>query len=103
MIDESQREEYIAAAYGSEHDITYAVEELGLLQREQLFHLVAQDIGGEYYDLSEFRTRAAGAARRPRGHGKLYQCFPIQFLDQGLQVAIANPLDPRTSRNSVSP
>jgi type IV pilus assembly protein PilB len=95
LIDESQREEYIAAAYGSEHDITYAVEELGLLQREQLFHLVAQDIGGEYYDLSEFEPAPQVLRAVPAGTAKLYQCFPIQFLDQGLQVAIANPLDPQ--------
>ncbi len=95
LIDESQREDYIAAAYGSEHDITYAVEELGLLQREQLFHLVAQDIGGDYYDLSEFEPARHVLLAVPAGTAKEYQCFPIQFLDQGLQVAIANPLDPQ--------
>jgi hypothetical protein len=30
------------------------VEQMGIIQRDQLFQLVAQDIGGEYYDLSEF-------------------------------------------------
>ncbi len=95
LIDESQREDYIAAAYGSEHDITYAVEEFGLLQREQLFHLVAQDIGGDYYDLSDFEPAPQVLRAVPAGTAKLYQCFPIQFLDQGLQVAIANPLDPQ--------
>lgn len=95
LIDDSQREEYIAAAYGSEHDITYAVEELGLLQRDQLFQLVAQDIGGEYYDLTGFEPAPQVLRAVPGGTAKLYQCFPIQFLDQGLQVAIANPLDPQ--------
>jgi type IV pilus assembly protein PilB len=95
LIDDSQREEYIAAAYGSERDITYAVEELGLLQREQLFQLVAQDIGGEYYDLTGFEPAPQVLRAVPGGTAKLYQCFPIQFLDQGLQVAIANPLDPQ--------
>ncbi len=95
LIDESQREDYIAAAYGSEQDITHAVEEFGLLQREQLFHLVAQDIGGDYYDLSEFEPAPQVLRAVPAGTAKLYQCFPIQFLEQGLQVAIANPLDPQ--------
>lgn len=95
LIDDSQREDYIAAAYGSEHDITYAVEELGLLQRDQLFHLVAQDIGGEFYDLSEFEPAPQVLRAVPAGTAKLYQCFPIQFLEQGLQIAIANPLDPQ--------
>lgn len=95
LIDDSQRDEYVAAAYGSEHDITYAVEELGLLQRDQLFQLVAQDIGGEYYDLTGFEPAPQVLKAVPAGTAKLYQCFPIQFLDQGLQVAIANPLDPQ--------
>ncbi|HRQ88473.1 MAG TPA: GspE/PulE family protein [Bacteroidia bacterium] len=95
LIDDSQREDYIAAAYGSEHDITYAVEELGLLQRDQLFQLVAQDIGGEYYDLTGFEPAPQVLRAVPAGTAKLYQCFPIQFLDGGLQVAIANPLDPQ--------
>lgn len=95
LIDDSQRDDYIAAAHGSEHDITYAVEELGLLQRDQLFHLVAQDIGGEYYDLTGFEPAPQVLRAVPAGTAKLYQCFPIQFLDQGLQVALANPLDPQ--------
>ena len=95
LIDDSQRDDYIAAAYGSEHDITYAVEEMGLLQRDQLFQLVAQDIGGEYYDLSDFEPAPQVLKAVPAGTAKLYQCFPIQFLEQGLQVAIANPLDPQ--------
>ncbi|HQW29003.1 MAG TPA: pilus assembly protein PilB, partial [Verrucomicrobiales bacterium] len=95
MIDDSQREDYIAAAYGSDHDITYAVEEMGLLQREQLFQLVAQDIGGEYYDLTDFEPAPQMLLAVPAGTAKLYQCFPIQFLEHGLQVAIANPLDPQ--------
>lgn len=95
LVDESQRDETIAAAYGSEHDITYAVEEMGILQRDQLFQLVAQDIGGEFYDLSDFEPAPQVLRAVPGGTAKLYQCFPIQFLDHGLQVAIANPLDPQ--------
>jgi type IV pilus assembly protein PilB len=95
LIDDSQRDEYIAAAYASDRDITYAVEELGLLQRDQLFQLVAQDIGGEFYDLTGFEPAPQVLRAVPGGTAKLYQCFPIQFLDQGLQVAIANPLDPQ--------
>src|SRR5210317_1032086 len=95
LIDESQREEYISAVYESEHDVTQAVEDLGVIQRDQLFHLVAQDIGGEYYDLAEFEPAPQVLKAIPAGTAKLYQAFPIQFLDEGLQVVIANPLDPQ--------
>ena len=95
LIDDSQRQEYISAVYESEHDVTQAVEDLGVIQRDQLFHLVAQDIGGEYYDLADFEPAPQVLRAVPAGTAKLYQAFPIQFLDEGLQVAIANPLDPQ--------
>ena len=95
LIDESQRQEYVSAVYESEHDVTQAVEDLGVIQRDQLFHLVAQDIGGEYYDLAEFEPAPQVLKSIPAGTAKLYQAFPIQILDEGLQVVIANPLDPQ--------
>lgn len=95
LIDDSQRAEYITAALESEHDVTQAMEDLGVIQRDQLFHLVAQDIGGEFYDLSEFAPEPQVLAAVPAGTAKLYQVFPIQFLENGLQVAVANPLDPQ--------
>lgn len=95
LIDDSQRDEYITAANGSENDITYAVEEMGVIQRDQLFQLVAQDIGGEFYDLTDFEPAPQVLKAVPAGTAKLYQVIPIQFLETGLQVAIANPLDPQ--------
>ncbi|MDF1826350.1 MAG: GspE/PulE family protein [Verrucomicrobiales bacterium] len=95
LIDDSQRGDYIAAANESENDITYAVEEMGVIQRDQLFQLVAQDIGGEFYDLTDFEPAPQVLKAVPAGTAKLYQVIPIQFLETGLQVAIANPLDPQ--------
>lgn len=95
LIDDSQRGDYIDAAHANENDVTVAVEEMGVIQRDQLFQLVAQDIGGEFYDLSEFEPAPQVLKAVPAGTAKLYQAFPIQFLDAGLQVAIANPLDPQ--------
>lgn len=95
LVEDSQRSEYIGAVHDSEHDVTQAVEELGIIQRDQLFQLVAQDIGGEFYDLSDFTPEDHVLMAIPAGTAKLYQAIPIQFLDEGLQVAIANPLDPQ--------
>jgi len=95
ILDQSQREEYISAVYASEVDVTHAIEQWGILQRDQLFQLVAQDIGGEFYDLSEFEPAPQVLRAVPAGTAKLYQAFPIQFLEGGLQVAVANPLDPQ--------
>ena len=95
LIDDAQRSEYITAGHESGVDITQAVEQMGIIQRDQLFQLVAQDIGGEYYDLNDFEPAQQVLMAVPAGTAKLYQAIPIQFLDGGLQVAIANPLDPQ--------
>ncbi|MEM7699160.1 MAG: GspE/PulE family protein [Verrucomicrobiota bacterium] len=95
LIDESQRDDYIAAGEGSEVDITEAVEQWGILERSQVFQLIAQDIGGEFYDLTDFEPAQQVLMSVPGGTAKLYEAFPIQFLDQGLQVALVNPLDPQ--------
>lgn len=95
LIEESQRDEFISAAHANENDVATTVEEMGVIQRDQLFHLVAQDIGGEFYDLTGFEPAPQVLRAVPAGTAKLYQAFPIQFLDEGLQVAIANPLDPQ--------
>jgi len=95
LIDDSQRSDCIVAAHDSGKDITFAVEEMGIIQRDQLFQLIAQDIGGEFYDLSDFEPEEVVLRAVPAGTAKLYQAMPIQFLEGGLQVAIANPLDPQ--------
>lgn len=95
LIDESQRDEYITAGQAHEQDITHAVEEWGVIQRDQLFQLVAQDIGGEFYDLSEFQPPPQVLRAMTGGDAKLYQAIPIQFLEGGLQVAVADPLNPQ--------
>jgi len=95
LIEDTQRDDYVNAIREAGADVTQAVEEYGILQRDQLFQLVAQDIGGEYYDLSDFEPAPQVLRAVPAGTAKLYQCVPIQFLDHGLQVALANPLDPQ--------
>jgi type IV pilus assembly protein PilB len=95
LLDSTQRTEVLASVRASGTDVTHAVEAMEIIGRDQLFQLIAQDIGGEYYDLSDFEPDPQVLKAIPAGTAKLYQVIPIQFLDAGLQVAIANPLDPQ--------
>lgn len=95
LLEAEQRDEFIQSVRDSGQEVTQAVESLGVLQRDQVFQLMAQDIGGEFYDLSGFEPSPQVLKAVPGGTAKLYQAMPIQFTDGGLQVAIANPLDPQ--------
>ncbi len=96
LVEADQREQFMQSVHESGQEVTQAIEALGVLPRDQLFQLVAQDIGGEFYDLSGFEPSPQVLKAIPAGTAKLYQAMPIQFTDDGgLQVAIANPLDPQ--------
>jgi type IV pilus assembly protein PilB len=95
LLDDTQRSETLSSVRASGTDVTHAVEAMEIIGRDQLFQLIAQDIGGEYYDLSDFEPDPQVLKAIPAGTAKLYGAIPIQFLDAGLQVAIANPLDPQ--------
>lgn len=95
LLDDSQRDQYIAAIKESGVEPTLAVEQYGVIDREQLLQLIAHDIGGNYYNLAEFEPHPQILATLPAGMAKLYKCLPIQITEQGLEVVFLNPLDPQ--------
>ncbi|NNE90043.1 MAG: Flp pilus assembly complex ATPase component TadA [Verrucomicrobiales bacterium] len=95
LTDEGSKDDLIVAANNSDMSIADVLEERGIIQVDQLYQLVAQDIGGVYYDLTDFDPPEQVLRAIPGGTAKLHEAFPIQFTDDGLQVALVNPLDPQ--------
>lgn len=95
LIDDSQREQYISAIDQSGVEPTTAVEQYGVIDRSQLLQLIAHDIGGNFYDLTDYQPAPQMLATLPAGMAKLYRGIPIQIQEGGLEVAFTNPLDPQ--------
>ena len=95
LLEASQRESFISAIRESGAEPTSAMEEYGVIQRDQLLQLIAHDIGGNYYDLQDYSPAPQMLATLPAGMAKLYKAIPIQIQEGGLEVAFANPLDPQ--------
>lgn len=95
LVDSSQRQDYINAINESGMDPTMALQQMGVMDREQLLNLVANDIGGNYYDLTNYEPAPAMLATIPAGMAKLYRGIPIQIQPTGLEVAFVDPLDPQ--------
>jgi type IV pilus assembly protein PilB len=95
ILEHHQRDPYIKAIRNSGVEVTQAVEQYGLINREQLLQLIAHDIGGNYYNLSDFSPHPQMLATLPVGMAKLYKCVPIQITERGLEVVFLNPLDPQ--------
>lgn len=95
VIDYDQREDLIFNVEQSGKDIVDLLEEFQIIQRDQLYHLIAEDIGGQYVDLEGFQPPQQVIAAIPAGTARLHEAMPIQFTDEGLMVALADPLDPQ--------
>ncbi len=66
-ITQDQREDLIYAVEQSGKDVVTVVQDYQLLEPDQLFQLIADDIGGTYYDLSEFEPSPQVIATLPSG------------------------------------
>ena len=93
VITQDQREDLLYAVEQSGKDVVEVVSDYQLLEPDQLFQLIADDIGGTYYDLSDFEPAPQVIATLPAGTARLHEAFPITISEDGLVVALANPLD----------
>ena len=96
LAEKEAKHDLIEATNNSADGIAQVLEDSGYIQKDALYQLIAQDIGGEYYDLAEFEPAEQVWRAVPAGTAKEHKAFPIQFLEDGtLQVALIDPLDPQ--------
>ncbi len=93
VITQDQREDLLYAVEQSGKDVVEVISDYQLLEPDQLYQLIADDIGGTYYDLSDFEPSPQVIATLPAGTARLHEAFPITVSENGLVVALANPLD----------
>ncbi|MEM7602361.1 MAG: GspE/PulE family protein, partial [Verrucomicrobiota bacterium] len=96
LLDGSQAQAWVDQITQAGGDPVESLETAGVITRDSLFNLIADDIGGIYYDLSSFQPTPQILGTIDAGAARLYQAFPIQFDETSLFVALANPLDPNT-------
>lgn len=105
IIDLLVNRELLSAAQGKEvlqqirqsgTDPVEYIESMQLITRDSLFNLIADDIGGVYYDLTEFQPSPQILGTIDPGVARLHQAFPVQFDETSLYVALVDPLDPTT-------
>ncbi len=96
IIDATQGEELLEDAARSGLPIIDSIENFGILNRDAIFNLIADDIGGIYYDLSGFEPSPQLVGILPAQTARLHEAFPIQFDESSIYIALANPLDPNS-------
>ncbi len=94
LIDGPQGEDILNQSLNSEKSVVEIVEDYGILNADALYNMIAEDIGGVYFDLSEFEPSPQILGTIQPGTARLHEAFPVQFDETALYVALANPLDP---------
>ncbi|RFC44020.1 MAG: type IV pilus assembly protein PilB [Verrucomicrobia bacterium] len=96
LLSTEQGEYYLAEARQTGTSIVDTLESHQLITKDGLYNLIAEDIGGVYYDLSGFEPSPQIVATVPAGIARLHQALPIQFDETSLYIALVDPLDPNT-------
>lgn len=97
LIDRAQGDDILNQATQTGKDVIEIISDYGILNPEGLYNMIAEDIGGVYFDLTDFIPSAQVLGALPAGTARLHEALPIQFDESALYVALANPLDPNAA------
>jgi type IV pilus assembly protein PilB len=65
--------------------------EMGIVRENQLAEVIARELGLEYVDLLEYKINIQATSSIEEATAQRYSCIPIDFEDEKLIVAMADP------------
>ncbi|MCW0220135.1 MAG: GspE/PulE family protein [Prosthecobacter sp.] len=96
LIDNGQAYDIAQDAVHNGKDILQVVLDYGIFNGEDEFWaLVAEELGADHFDLTEFEPPPSVIGLIPAGMARLYGAFPITLDARGLHVAFTDPLNPQ--------
>lgn len=98
-LSDAQAEEIDEQLKSSSKDIVQFIADYGVMSREQIFGLIAEDLGTQYFDLKGFTPPPDLVSAIPAGTARLYQAVPVSYDGSVLTVALADPLNPQTGED----
>ena len=76
-LSDAQAEEIDEQLKSSSKDIVQFIADYGVLSREQIFGLIAEDLGTQYFDLKGFTPPPDLVSAIPAGTARLYRPFRL--------------------------
>jgi type IV pilus assembly protein PilB len=97
LIDASLSEEIISEIDNSGKSVPELLADFGVIQyRDDVWPVVASELGANTIDLKNWTPPQALLDLVPAGTARLHGVLPVNFDDQGLHVALVDPLNPQT-------
>ena len=96
LITEDYGAELLHLAANSESTIEQILVENGTVSERDFEKVIADSLGSEPYDLSDFQPDAKTLQLIPSGLARLHGCLPISASGNTIFVALVDPLNSRT-------
>ena len=84
------------ALQSSEHDVFDIVAEYNIMQRDQVLAVIAEDIGAQMVDISEFEPSPDVLSLVPAGMARLHGALPVTVDGDCVCVVLTDPLNAQT-------
>ena len=96
LVDPSLAQDILAEVEQSGKEIAEILADFEVVQhRDDIWPIVATELGTEVVDIRDWHPADALLALVPAGTARLHGALPVKFDDDGLSVALVDPLNPQ--------
>lgn len=100
LLDDNQAAEILAEVNATGKDVKRLLVDFGLVSSESdIYEIIADELGAEYVDLRNYEPPQAILDLVPGNVAKLHGALPVNFDEQGIHVALMDPLNPQTAED----
>ncbi|MFN7343047.1 MAG: pilus assembly protein PilB, partial [bacterium] len=96
LIDASLTEEIFGEIENSGKTVPELLADFGIIQhRDDVWPVIASELGANTVNLKNWTPPKALLELVPAGTARLHGALPVNFDDQGLHIALVDPLNPQ--------
>jgi type IV pilus assembly protein PilB len=99
VLQKTQADDVLTEAQQNGKTIVQALVDGGFMDESGFYRTVAEGIGAEFIDLNDREIGSEVVKIVPSGLARLHRALPVELVDGTLRVALADPLEPRTSED----
>lgn len=97
ILDVHQMQEILDEITTNGKDVKRLLVDFGFVESEdQVYEVIAEELGAEFADLRRYEPPRAILDLMPGNLAKMHGALPVAYDEQGLHVALLDPLNPQT-------
>ena len=99
VLEPSQAEDVLTEVELNGKSVAQAIIDGGYVDERGFFQTMAEALGTDYIDLTEYEIAPEVLRFVPAGMARLHGALPIDMIGNVLRVALVDPLDPRAAED----